>query len=81
MSNSGRRSGFTGSAALVGVSGMSAAVHVDASLDSLSADERMAAAFALLKRVLDLLDRTDAPPELAARVQEALDSVGKYRPS
>jgi hypothetical protein len=44
-----------------------------------SADERMEAAVALLTRVLDLLDSTDAPAELAARVQEALDAVAEYR--
>jgi hypothetical protein len=39
----------------------------------------MESAVALLKRVLDLLDSANAPPELAARVSEALDAVAESR--
>lgn len=36
-------------------------------------------AIALISEALDLLDRSGAPPEVAARVQEAIDAVEEYR--
>lgn len=81
VSNPSQRSGLAVGAPMLGVSEMSAAMHTDASANDASADEKMETAGALLKRVLDLLDSAEAPPELAARVQEALDAVAEYRTS
>jgi hypothetical protein len=47
----------------------------------LSTQERVEAAAAQLKRVLDLLDSSGAPAQLAARVQEAIDAIEAYRSS
>ena len=41
--------------------------------------ERTQRAVALIREALDLLDRVDAPPEVAARVQAAIDAVEEYR--
>jgi hypothetical protein len=46
-----------------------------------SADECVLAAIAQLKSVIDLLDAAKAPPELAARVQEAIDAAEDYHSS
>ena len=64
---------------MLGVREMSPAKRVDASETGTTADERIAAAVALLERVLDLLDSTEAPAELAARVQEAIDALSEFR--
>jgi hypothetical protein len=36
-------------------------------------------AVALLREALDLLDHSGAPPDVAARVQAAIDAVEEYR--
>ena len=36
-------------------------------------------AVALIREALDLLDHSGAPPEVAARVQAAIDAVEEYR--
>lgn len=58
---------------------MSAAMRAGADENGTSAKGTEEVA-ALLKRALSLLDEANAPPELAARVQAAIDAVEDYRP-
>jgi hypothetical protein len=44
-------------------------------------DEAATKVLALLRRALDILDRRGAPPEIAARVQQAADAVEEWRPT
>ena len=41
--------------------------------------ERTQRAVALIREALDLLDHSDAPPDVAARVQAAIDAVEEHR--
>ena len=41
--------------------------------------EQLKKAVALIKEALDLVDQSDAPLEVAARVQAAIDAVEDYR--
>ena len=43
--------------------------------------EPLKKAVALIKEALDLVDQSHAPPEVAARVQGAIDAVEEYRTS
>jgi hypothetical protein len=43
--------------------------------------EPLKKAIALIKEALDLVDQSDAPLEVAARVQAAIDAVEQYRAS
>ena len=43
--------------------------------------ERTERAVALIREALDLLDHSGAPPEVAARVEAAIDAVEGYRPT
>lgn len=45
------------------------------------ATEPLKKAVALLKEALDLVDQSDAPLEVAARLQAAIDAVEEYRAS
>jgi len=47
--------------------------------ESGTTDEGVEQAVALLKKALDLLDQNATPPELAARVQHAIDAVEQWR--
>ena len=78
VSNSRGRSGTFAETPMLGVVEMSAAMPAGADGDGLSTQEGVEAAAAQLKRVLDMLDSAKAPPELAARVQEAIDAIEAY---
>ena len=41
--------------------------------------ERLKKAVALIKEALDLVDQSDAPLEVAARVQAAIDAIEQHR--
>ncbi len=45
-----------------------------------ASSERTQRAVALIREALDLLDHSGVPPEVAARVQAAIDAVEEYRP-
>lgn len=47
--------------------------------ESGTTDEGVVEAVALLKKALDRLDRSAAPPELAARIQHAIDAAEQWR--
>jgi len=47
--------------------------------DDPSAADKIHDAHRFLESALDSLDSARAPPELAARVQEALDAVARFR--
>jgi prefoldin subunit 5 len=66
---------------MLGVVQMSAAMPSGTEGHGVSAKDRVEAAIAQLERALDLLDSAKTPPELAARVQEALDAIEAYRSS
>jgi prefoldin subunit 5 len=66
---------------MLGVVQMSASMPSGAEGESVSAEERVEAAIAQLKKALNLLDSAKAPPDLAARVQEAVDAIKAYRQS
>jgi hypothetical protein len=75
-SNEERRS--NADAPLLGVVQMSA---MPSSTDENGTNtKRTQRAAALIREALDLLDHSDAPPEVAARVQAAIDAVEEYRP-
>jgi hypothetical protein len=79
LSNVDRGSGIIAGTPLLGVVHMSGAMPGGAGEIGASTEDKMESAVALLKRVLDLLDSANAPPELAARVSEALDAVAESR--
>jgi hypothetical protein len=79
VSNSRGRRGTIAETPMLGVVEMSAAMPAGADGDGLSNQQLMEAAAAQLKRVMDLLDAAKAPPEFAARVQEAIDALEVYR--
>jgi hypothetical protein len=58
---------------------MAVALPADAEGEGPSAPERIEADQKLLAKAIELLDYADAPPELAARVQEANDAIVKHR--
>lgn len=60
---------------------MSAALSAGAEGKGASAQNDLDGALKLLARAIEVLDSVGAPPELAARVQEALDAVAEYRSS
>jgi hypothetical protein len=66
---------------MLGVVEMSGAMPSGADGDGLPTQKGVEAAAAQLKRVLDLLDSSGAPAQLAARVQEAIDAIEAYRSS
>jgi hypothetical protein len=64
---------------MLGVFNMSAAMPAGAEEIGASAKERVEAALTQLKNAFDLLESAKAPPELAARVHEAIDALEQYQ--
>ena len=60
---------------LLGVLDMSVALPAGADGEGTSAQAKLDAALELLNKAIELLDSAGAPPELAARVQEAHDAI------
>jgi hypothetical protein len=79
VSNSDGRSGTIAATPMLGVREMSGAMPAGADGDGASAGGKVDQAIAQLKGVLSLLDSIKAPPELAARVHEAIDAIEEYR--
>ena len=66
-------------ARVLGALNMSAAMPTEGDRNGGPADREMNEIFALVRRAIDRLDAMNAPPELAARLQEALDLMAGYR--
>lgn len=81
VSNSDGRSGTIAATPMLGVLEMSGAMPAGADGDGAFAGQKVDHAIAQLKKVLGLLDSMRAPPELAARVHEAIDAIEEYRSS
>ena len=79
LSKSVRRSGAGAEAFLLGDFEMSAALSADADGGPVSAQESISRALALLQEALELVDFAEAPPEIAARIQEVIDSLDDHR--
>ena len=78
LSNSDGGVGSVADAPLLGVASMSAGVPSGAE-DNGTRHDDVEEALSLLKQALDLLDKNNAPPEIAARVQQAIDSAEEWR--
>ena len=72
-----RRRVISADARLLGVCNMAVALPAGAGGDGARAE--LDAAQELLSKAIEKLDCAGAPPELAARVQEALDAVTEHR--
>ena len=75
--NSGEELSPDGDSPLLGVVKMSA-VPLGAGENGTS-NEGTVRAIALIREALDLLDQNNAPPQVGARVQAAIDAVEDYR--
>ena len=80
LSNSEGGAGSVADAPLLGVVSMVAGSSVSAGENGTSTESPSEAA-AYLKKALDILDRSGAPTQVAARVQQALDSLEEWRSS
>ena len=60
---------------------MSVALPAGADGEGASVEIKLAATVGLLTKAIDLLDSAGVPADLAARVQEGLDAIAKYRSS
>lgn len=58
---------------------MSVALPAGADGEGASTENKVDAALRLISEALELLDASSTPPELLARVQEALDALTEHR--
>jgi hypothetical protein len=57
---------------------MAAVIPASAGGEGVPVEDSPQIAMHFLKKALDVLDKMNAPPELGARVQQALDAVAEY---
>ena len=54
---------------------MSVALSANADAGDATPDKSLDRALALLQETLEIVDSSDAPPEIGARIQEVIDSI------